>query len=150
MLFRHPDGCRWLWQARFDVYFSLFELESSGSHATASHLIWKKTTNHFSQFETADRQRGGEYLLKVRFQQGWLSYKCHSYRSLRFNTPINYKINPLYTTISPLYHSNYLDLIQQFTCLFTTFICSPGKIYVIGSIFTEWYCPSCTILQVVK
>lgn len=37
-LFRHPDGCRWLWQARFDVYFSLFARESSGSHATLSHL----------------------------------------------------------------------------------------------------------------
>lgn len=38
VLFRHPDGCRWQWQARFNVYSSLFTLESSGSHPTLSHL----------------------------------------------------------------------------------------------------------------
>lgn len=42
VLFRHPDGCRWLWQARYNVYFSLFALESSGSHATLSHLKEKQ------------------------------------------------------------------------------------------------------------
>lgn len=42
VLFRHPDGCRCLWQAHFNVYSSLFALESSRSHATLSHLKGKQ------------------------------------------------------------------------------------------------------------
>lgn len=84
VLFRLPDSCRRLWQARLDGYFSLFALESSGSHATLSHR--KENNKSFLPVwnnRPAEGCLGCEYLLKVWSQHGWLT-QSRSYRSCVF------------------------------------------------------------------